>query len=282
MSEKLQKVLARLGYGSRRQLEEWIKEGRVSVNGKVAQLGDRVGENDTVRVDGHTIGRAAMQGPKQRVIVYHKPLGEVCTRSDPEGRPTVFEHLPALHHGRWVAVGRLDVNTTGVLLLTTDGELANRLMHPSTTVEREYAVRVFGEVNPDVLKRLREGVELDDGPAKFDALVDAGGEGANHWYHVMLEEGRNREVRRLWDSQGITVSRLIRVRYGPISLPRRIRPGKWEELKGEELSLLRQSVALEEAPKVSTKPGEKKPIPRKTRHGTRQSRNTHNPRRRRT
>ncbi len=238
MSEKLQKVLARLGYGSRRQLEEWIKEGRVSVNGKVAKLGDRVGENDTVRVDGHTIGRAAMQGPKQRVLVYHKPLGEVCTRSDPEGRPTVFEHLPPLHHGRWVTVGRLDVNTTGVLLVTTDGELANRLMHPSTTIEREYAVRVFGEATPEALKRLREGVELEDGPARFDALVDAGGEGANHWYHVILHEGRNREVRRLWEHEGITVSRLIRVRYGPIQLPRNLRAGRHQELEGEGLQAL--------------------------------------------
>lgn len=283
MSEKLQKVLARAGFGSRREIETWISEGRISVNGKLAQLGDRVTDADVIRVDGHVVSKTRIEHSHRcRVLLYHKPVGEVTSRSDPEGRPSVFDNLPSLRNGRWIAVGRLDINTSGLLLFTNDGELANRLMHPSYTIEREYAVRVLGEVAPETLQLLRDGVNLEDGPARFTAIADGGGEGANHWYHVMLEEGRNREVRRLWDSQGITVSRLIRVRYGPISLPRRIRPGKWEELKGEELSLLRQSVALEEAPKVSTKPGEKKPIPRKTRHGTRQSRNTHNPRRRRT
>ncbi len=244
MSEKLQKVLARAGLGSRRQLEQWISDGRVSVNGKVAQLGDRVSEQEVVRVDGRIIGQAALQGPQRRVIVYHKPVGEVSTRLDPEKRPTIFESLPSLHHGRWVAVGRLDYNTSGLILLTTDGELANRLMHPSSTVEREYAVRVFGEVSPDVLKRLREGVELDDGPARFDSLIDAGGEGANHWYHVTLHEGRNREVRRLWEHVGVTVSRLIRVRYGSIPLSRRLRPGHWEELEGDALQALLRLVGL--------------------------------------
>jgi 23S rRNA pseudouridine2605 synthase len=244
MTEKLQKVLARVGLGSRRELEQWITEGRVSVNGKVATLGDRVGASDVVRVDGRVIGQAAMQGPERRVLVYHKPLGEVCTRSDPEKRPTIFEKLPPLRNGRWVAVGRLDVNTTGVILLTTDGELANRLMHPSNTVEREYAVRVFGEVKPDILKRLREGVMLEDGLARFNTIADAGGDGANHWFHVTLHEGRNREVRRLWETQGITVSRLIRVRYGPVQLGRRLRPGRYEELEGEPFQALLQLVGL--------------------------------------
>lgn len=244
MNEKLQKVLARIGLGSRRELEQWISDGRVSVNGKVATLGDRVGPGDVVRVDGHIIGQAAMQGPERRVLVYHKPLGEVCTRSDPEKRPTIFEKLPPLRNGRWVAVGRLDVNTTGVILLTTDGELANRLMHPSSTIEREYAVRVFGEVSPEVIQKLRDGVTLDDGPARFDGIMDAGGDGANHWYHVLLHEGRNREVRRLWESQGVTVSRLIRVRYGPVQLGRRLRPGRYEELEGETLQALLQQVGL--------------------------------------
>lgn len=244
MNEKLQKVLARIGLGSRRELEQWISDGRVSVNGKVATLGDRVGPGDVVRVDGHVIGQAALRGPERRVLVYHKPLGEVCTRSDPEKRPTIFEKLPPLRHGRWVAVGRLDVNTTGVILLTTDGELANRLMHPSSNIEREYAVRVFGEVSPEVIQKLRDGVMLDDGPARFDGIIDVGGDGANHWYHVILHEGRNREVRRLWESQGVTVSRLIRVRYGPVQLGRRLRPGRYEELEGESLQALLQQVGL--------------------------------------
>lgn len=253
MNEKLQKVLARVGLGSRRELEQWISGGRVSVNGKVATLGDRVGPGDVVRVDGHIIGQAAMQGPERRVLVYHKPLGEVCTRSDPEKRPTIFEKMPPVRNGRWVAVGRLDVNTTGVILLTTDGELANRLMHPSSTVEREYAVRVFGEVSPEVLQKLRDGVMLEDGPAHFDNLYDAGGDGANHWYHVTLHEGRNREVRRLWESQGVTVSRLIRVRYGPVQLGRRLRPGRYEELEGETLQALLALVGLARPVKAPSK-----------------------------
>ncbi len=282
MTEKLQKVLARAGYGSRREIEAWISDGRISVNGKLAQLGDRVSATDVLRVDGHIVSKTRIEHSHHcRVLLYHKPVGEVTTRTDPEGRPTVFDNLPGLRNGRWIAVGRLDINTSGLLLFTNDGELANRLMHPSYTIEREYAVRVLGEVAPETLQKLQEGVMLEDGTARFTSIVDGGGEGANHWYHVLLDEGRNREVRRLWDSQGVTVSRLIRVRYGPTSLPRRIRPGKWEELKGFDLSLLRQSVGLEEAPRVSTKKGSKKPIPRKTAHGTRQSRENHNPRRRR-
>lgn len=281
MSEKLQKVLARAGFGSRREIENWISEGRISVNGKVAQLGDRVTVTDLIRVDGRVVSKTRLEHSHNcRVLLYHKPVGEVTSRSDPEGRPSVFDSLPALRNGRWIAVGRLDINTSGLLLFTNDGELANRLMHPSYTTEREYAVRVLGEIAPETLQALRDGVELEDGPARFTALIDGGGEGANHWYHVTLDEGRNREVRRLWESQGVTVSRLIRVRFGPVSLPRRIRPGRFEEIKGEGLSLLRRSVGLEEAAKETGNRSDKKPMPRKTRHGTRQSRNSHNPRRR--
>ncbi|NOX77100.1 MAG: 23S rRNA pseudouridine(2605) synthase RluB, partial [Gammaproteobacteria bacterium] len=242
--EKLQKVLARAGYGSRRELEDWITAGRVTVNGLVAKLGDRVVSTDRVQVDSKRVPQDRLAERRSRVIVYHKPVGEVCTRADPDGRPTIFANLPRLASARWITVGRLDLNTSGLLLLTTDGDLANRLMHPSHEVEREYAVRVLGEVNADMLKRLQEGVELDDGPAHFDAIVDRGGEGANHWYHVILREGRNREVRRLWVSQGVQVSRLMRVRYGPIALVRGQKLGRWEDLPDEVVNELRQSVGL--------------------------------------
>lgn len=246
-SEKLQKVLARAGFGSRRQMEEWIGAGRVSVNGKLATLGDRVGEHDVIRVDGRVVDRVRREGGRRRVLVYNKPVGEVCTRSDPEGRPTIFDHLPRLRNGRWVAVGRLDLNTTGLILLTNDGELANRLMHPSGEIEREYAVRVLGEVDRETLDRLRQGVELEDGPARFDMIRDAGGEGANHWFHVIIREGRNREVRRLWESQGVTVSRLTRVRYGPVSMPRGLRIGRWEDLERPEIDRLMATVGMKKS-----------------------------------
>ncbi|HEY0635995.1 MAG TPA: 23S rRNA pseudouridine(2605) synthase RluB [Gammaproteobacteria bacterium] len=245
-TEKLQKVLARAGFGSRRELENWIAQGRVSINGKVATLGDRVGEKDVIRVDGNIVPREKAAGGRRRVLMYHKPVGEVATRSDPEGRPTVFDHLPSLRNGRWIAVGRLDINTSGLLLFTTDGDLAHRLMHPSRQVEREYAVRVMGEVPPEMLKHLQEGVELEDGKASFDSIVDAGGEGANHWYHVTLLEGRNREVRRLWESQGVVVSRLIRVRYGPVTLPRWLRDGKFEDVPEHQLRALLELVEMAE------------------------------------
>ena len=244
MNEKLQKVLARAGFASRRELEEWIAAGRISVNGKVATLGERVGENDIIRVDGRVVQRARLAPRERRVLIYHKPLGEVCTRSDPEGRPTIFDNLPRLTNGRWVTIGRLDINTSGLLLLTNDGELANRLMHPSSEIEREYAVRVLGEISEETLGRLRSGVQLDDGEARFDSLVDGGGEGANHWYHVTLREGRNREVRRLWESQGVAVSRLTRVRYGNVTLPRSVRPGRFADLKGPDLEGLLALVGL--------------------------------------
>ncbi|WJW76651.1 23S rRNA pseudouridine(2605) synthase RluB [Thiohalobacter sp. IOR34] len=244
MSERLQKVLARWGLGSRREIEGWIREGRIRVNGKPAELGTCLDESDRVEIDGKPLRRPRLFRPRCRVLLYHKPVGEVCTRKDPEGRPTVFDRLPVLKTGRWINVGRLDVNTAGLLLLTTDGELANRLMHPSSEIEREYAVRVFGEVPPEIIERLQKGVELEDGTARFTSIRDAGGQGMNHWYHVVLKEGRNREVRRLWESQGIPVSRLIRVRYGPIELDRAIRPGRWEELDDASLNRLRAAVGL--------------------------------------
>lgn len=236
--ERLHKVLARAGLGSRRLMETWIEGGRISINGKIAGLGDSIQPGDDVRVDGQLVPSDRLFKRLVRVIGYHKPAGKVCTRSDEQGRPTVYEDLPSVRGGRWISIGRLDYNTSGLLLLTTDGEIAHRLMHPSTGVEREYAVRVLGEAKPEVLSRLRAGVQLEDGPARFESIVDAGGQGANHWYHVTLREGRNREVRRLWESQALTVSRLIRVRYGPLPLPRNQRAGKWWELEPAEVDAL--------------------------------------------
>jgi 23S rRNA pseudouridine2605 synthase len=237
MDEKIQKVLARAGFGSRRELEEWITAGRVKVNGKVASLGDRITAQDKILVDGKKLATTEAV-VNQTVLLYNKPLGEICSRNDPEGRPTVFDHLPRLNHSRWVAVGRLDINTTGLLLFTTDGDLANKLMHPSTQIEREYAVRVMGEVTPQIIKTLQTGVQLEDGVALFSDIRDGGGEGANHWYHVTLMEGRNREVRRLWESQGLKISRLKRVRYGSILIPSYVKAGKYVELPTPEVRSL--------------------------------------------
>jgi len=244
MSEKLQKVLARAGKGSRREMETFISAGRVSVDGKTAFLGDRVEGTEQIRLDGHTVKLKAKEDELCRVIMYNKPEGEMCTRKDPEGRPTVFDRLPPLENSRWVAVGRLDINTSGMLLFTTDGELANRLMHPSKKVEREYAVRVFGEVNEAMLQTLRAGVKLEDGPAKFQKITYKGGEGRNHWFHVVLSEGRNREVRRLWESQEVQVSRLIRVRYGDLEMKRQLPNGGWTELDLRDVNYYRKLVDL--------------------------------------
>jgi len=245
VNEKLQKVLARAGYGSRREIESWIAAGRVTVNGKPAQLGDRISEQDKVGIDGRPAPITPAAELRCRVLMYHKPEGEVCTRSDPEGRPTIYERLPRLRKGRWLSVGRLDLNTSGLVLLTTDGELANKLTHPSNEIEREYAVRVAGAVDADMLNRLQQGVMLEDGSARFDTIVDAGGQGVNRWYHVVLKEGRKREVRRLWESQGVKVSRLMRVRFGPVALPRSVRPGRWEELDQEIINRLLDAVGME-------------------------------------
>ena len=243
MDEKLQKVLARAGIGSRREMERWIEQGRVTVNDQVASIGDRVSDSDKIKVDNKLIAlhRTLIQ---QRVIAYHKPVGEVCTRDDPEGRTTIFKNLPKLKSGRWISIGRLDLNTSGLLLLTTDGELANKLMHPSSEIEREYAVRVLGEVSPEILKELTSNVPLDDGDAHFIDVKAAGGQGANHWYHVILKEGRNREVRRLWEYFGFGVSRLMRIRYGNIKLERRVRVSKSEDLTEQEMIALYKSVGL--------------------------------------
>jgi len=238
MSEKIQKVLARAGFGSRRELEGWIKEGRIKVNLIVATLGDRVEPTDRIQIDGRFIGSKRLHDISNRTLVCHKDAGVVCSRSDPEGRPTIFDRLPKIKDARWVAVGRLDVSTTGLILMTTDGELANRLMHPAQEIEREYLVRILGKVTNIIIRNLSKGVLLDDGIAKFNKIVDAGGEGANHWYRVSLNEGRNREVRRLWESQQLTVSRLSRIRFGPIILQKSLRRGQSQDLDKKELNLL--------------------------------------------
>ncbi len=245
MSDKLQKVLANAGLGSRREMEKWIEQGRASVNGKMATLGDRVEPHDKIRVDGNLIDRQSSESVC-RVLMYNKPEGELCSRKDPEGRATVFDRLPNIANGRWIAVGRLDINTSGLLLFTNDGELANRLMHPKHEVEREYAVRVFGEVTNDKLNKLKRGVELEDGMAKFTSIRAKPGddESLNSWFNVTLSEGRNREVRRLWESQDLQVSRLIRVNYGGLELKKRLPQGAWVELELLDLNMLRKSVQL--------------------------------------
>lgn len=243
MSEKIQKILANAGMGSRRQIESWIQEGRVTVNNHIATIGDRMTYHDKVCIDGREIKLARSKNQHTRVLVYHKPEGEMCTRHDPEGRPTIFERLPIIRNSRWICVGRLDYNTAGLLLITNDGHLANTLMHPSSEVEREYAVRIRGDVSERVLERLKKGVKLEDGMAHFDTIEHVGGTGANHWYHVIVREGRNRLVRRLWESQDLTVSRLIRVRFGPVYLTPSIRQGKYTELTEEEITELARMYA---------------------------------------
>lgn len=258
MTEKLQKVLARSGHGSRREIEQLIANGRIRVNGHVAQLGERIDGDADVRIDGHKVVVKDPTSMVCRVLMYHKPEGELVTRKDPEGRPTVYDRLPKLHGARWIAVGRLDVNTSGLLIFTTDGELANRLMHPSREIEREYAVRVFGEVEQSHLQTLRKGVKLDDGLARFKKITATGGEGMNQWFHVTLTEGRNREVRRLWESQGMQVSRLIRVRYGDVQLEKGLVQGAWMELNLERVNYLRKLVELPKESQSFVTVGDKK------------------------
>jgi 23S rRNA pseudouridine2605 synthase len=246
--EKLQKVLARAGFGSRREMEHWIKAGRVKVNGKIATLGDRVNSEDKITVDGKKLSANTAKSVIHTVLLYNKPIGEICSRNDPEGRPSVFDNLPKLQHARWVAVGRLDINTSGLLLFTTDGELANKLMHPSMQIEREYAVRVIGEVTPEIIQNMHKGVLLEDGMARFSDIQFFSGEGANQWYHVVIMEGRNREVRRLWESQGLKVSRLKRVRYGNVFIPSVIKVGQFRELPSSEVKDLYSLAGLNYRP----------------------------------
>ena len=244
LGERLQKVLANAGLGSRREIEGWISDGRVMVNDELARLGQRVLPDDRIKVDGNPIARRRLEVPERAVLVYNKPEGELVTRKDPEGRRTVFQRLPKLQHGRWIPVGRLDINSSGLLLLTTDGELANRLMHPRQQVEREYAVRVMGEVSEEQLKQLTHGVELEDGPARFEEITEAGGSGINRWYHVVIMEGRRREVRRMWEAVGATVSRLKRVRYGSVFLDSALKVGRFRYLDDEEINELLKSMGL--------------------------------------
>lgn len=255
MTEKLQKVLARAGFGSRREIETWIAKGRIKVNGKVAVVGDRVTDDDKIIVDGKKLAPQKKIREDRRVILYNKPENEVSTRDDPEGRRTVFDKLPPLKHGRWVSVGRLDLNTSGLLLFTTDGELANKLMHPSSEIEREYAVRILGDVTPEMVQEMHKGVMIEDHLCRFTDIQHYGGEGVNQWYHVVLLEGRNREVRKLWESQGVKVSRLKRVRFGPLFIPSSVVKGRFNELGKTEIEKLLKLVNKESERPARNKPG---------------------------
>ena len=238
MTERIQKALARAGLGSRREVERWIREGRVTVDGQLAQLGQQIENSSRVEVDGRPIPRRTTAPAPARLLLYHKPVGQICSRDDPQGRATVFEALPRLRGRRWVSVGRLDINTSGLLLFTTDGELAHRLMHPSSGIEREYRCRVRGHPGEREFKRLLTGVRLSGQLCRFESIEAGRGSGANRWFQVVLKEGRNREVRRMWQSVGCTVSRLVRVRYGPFRLQRQHKAGAFLELKASECDRL--------------------------------------------
>jgi len=252
--ERIQKILARGGVGSRREIERWIEEGKLKLNGQTVKLGDRLQAGDTLQLNERRMDWEKYAEQATRVLIYHKPTGEVVTRRDLQGRPLVFSKLPELATARWIAVGRLDINTSGLLLVTNNGELANCLMHPSTQVEREYSVRILGTVTDTMLETLKQGVELDDGLAKFDHIFYTGGEGANRWYNVIVSEGRNRLVRRLWESQQVVVSRLMRVRYGPVVLPERVRTGAVYELDHKELALLFEFAGLDKKKALASPP----------------------------
>ncbi|MDI9818843.1 MULTISPECIES: 23S rRNA pseudouridine(2605) synthase RluB [unclassified Legionella] len=234
MKERLQKILSQAGFGSRREMERWIEQGLIHLNNTVAKLGDTAGPEDKISVKGRLITNPLKSHIKTRILLYHKPVGEISSRYDPKHGKTVFDNLPYLKQGRWVQVGRLDINTSGLLIFTNNGELANRLMHPKFGLEREYAVRVHGQVSDEAISTMLKGVELEDGIAQFKRIEFRGGEGSNAWYHVILTEGRNREVRRLWQSQGVEVSRLIRIRYGSITMPRGLARGNFIELLPKE------------------------------------------------
>ncbi len=246
--QRIQKFLSARGVGSRRQVERWISEGRIKINGRLAEAGEPVSPEDKIQIDGKPVSSKTLAD--HQYLMYHKPVGEVCTRTDPEGRKTVFDRLPRLKGGRWIGVGRLDINTDGLLIFTTDGELANSLMHPSREVVREYAVRVMGDPGDERIQRLLEGLELDDGQARFKSVVPGGGgDGANRWFHVTLAEGRNREVRRLWEAVGVTVSRLSRTRYGSLRLPRSLARGRYRGLSDHEVHGLYRDAGMRPASK---------------------------------
>lgn len=270
-SEKLHKALATAGIGSRRDMEDLIAEGRVSVNGMPARVGDRVKPGDLVKVNGHVV-RLSWKRQVPRVLIYHKPEGEIVSRDDPEGRPSVFDRLPSIRGGRWITVGRLDFNTEGLLIFTTNGDLANRLSHPRYEVEREYAVRLLGSLTGDQMNQLVQGVELEDGVANLESIVPAGGEGVNQWYRLVIREGRNREVRRIMEHMGLTVSRLIRVRFGPIALPSRLKRGMQEELPEVEVQeLLKWCGLFKDSDIIADAP----PVPRHDHGRTREAREDH-------
>ena len=260
-ADRIQKVLAEAGLGSRREIERWIADGRVSVDGHRASLGDRISGTERILINGRPV-RLKRQLGAHRHIAYYKPAGEVTTRDDPEQRPTIFERLPRPPHGRWISIGRLDLNTSGLLLLTTDGELAHRLMHPRYAVSREYAVRLLGTPTDEQLRSLSEGVVLEDGPAHFESIESRGGTGRNVWLHVTLREGRNREVRRMFDAVGLIVSRLIRVRYGPVQLAKMQR-GRMRDLTSGEVASLYEAVGMAPKAEPETSPA-RKPSPRNT------------------
>ncbi|MGZ8396971.1 MAG: pseudouridine synthase [Rhodoplanes sp.] len=265
--QRLHKVLAACGFGSRRSMEELILAGRITVNREPADVGQKVGPGDEVRINGELV-KVRFAEPRPRILMSHKPTGELVTRDDPEGRPTVFEQLPNIGNGKWIAIGRLDYNTEGLLLFTNAGELANKMMHPRYEVEREYAVRVMGTLSEEQQKALLTGIELEDGPAKVEKLDDGGGEGANHWYHVTLKEGRNREVRRLFEKLDLMVSRLIRTRYGSVAMPARLKRGQTLELEPHEVNAVLAAAGMKPAasgrpgqPPPPSKPGQSKPHP---------------------
>lgn len=271
-SEKLQKVLANLGNGSRREIEAMIVAGKISVDGKIATLGDRVdvNANPKIRINGHLVQLRSKEKEVCRVLAYYKPEGEICSRHDPQGRANVFERLPRIKNARWINIGRLDINTSGLLLFTTDGELANRLMHPRHEIEREYAVRVFGNITDQQLNQLRKGVQLEDGPAAFNSIKPQGGDGLNQWFNVVITEGRNREVRRMWEAVGVQVSRLLRIRYGNITLPKGLSRGTWMELGIDSVNYLRQLVGLpEEVKSFTSKSTSEKRIPKRVKFNPR-------------
>jgi 23S rRNA pseudouridine2605 synthase len=259
VEERLQKALASAGLGSRREMETWISEGRVQVNGETAVLGSKVCARDIIKVSGKRV-YIRFEDKRTRILIYHKAEGEIVSRDDPEGRDTVFDNLPKLRGAKWIAIGRLDFNTEGLMIFTTSGELANNLMHPRFEVEREYAVRVLGELTEEMIQKLLDGVELDDGPAKLQSLFVAGGEGANRWYRVIIMEGRKREVRRIFEHLGLTVSRLTRIRFGPISLPPQLRRGQKTELEDDMVAQILEWAEMAPSPRRKPRPLHGKPV----------------------